>query len=154
MGAADGKARVRPALWIGLLVVMMGCNRPNLEGMRAQDLTGALAALESNLAAIHHRDADAYLSHYLESPELVIAQADGIRRGFLLFAEARRADNRWPDTLITAAPTVVWVAPGVVWAGFSYTVVESGDTARGVSERLFVKTEQGWKITVTGSMEQ
>jgi hypothetical protein len=28
------------------------------------------------------------------------------------------------------------------------------DTARGLSERVFVKTPQGWKIAVTGMMER
>lgn len=133
---------------------MMACGRPDLDAMRAQDLTGTMAALESNLSAIHERDAEAYLAHYLDSPQFVVATAGGIEQGFYWFAEARRASEQWPDTFITERPTFRWIAPGVVWGAFAYTSVEDGDTTRGVSERLFVKTERGWKIAVTGSMEQ
>jgi hypothetical protein len=122
--------------------------------VRRRDLEEAGAALATNLAAIHRRDTEAYLAHYLDSPDFVVASADSLRRGFLVFAEARRASDEWPDTLIAAPPTLVWVAPGVVWGAFRFTVVQAGDTGRGVSERLFVKTGGGWKIKVTGSMER
>lgn len=139
---------------MGMILVSAACNRPNLEAMRAQDLTGAAAVLESNLGAIHQRDAETYLAHYVDSPDLAVATAEGIRRGYLLFAEARRASADWPDTLIAGDPTLVWIAPGVVWAAFEYIAVLEGDTTRGISERVFVRTRQGWKIAVTGSMER
>jgi hypothetical protein len=70
----------------------------------------------------------------------------------VFFAEARRASSEWPDTLVAGRPTLVWTAPGVVWAGFPYTSVSGTDTERGWSERLFVKTAGGWKIAITGAM--
>jgi hypothetical protein len=132
----------------------MACGTADLEDVRRRDLEEAGAALATNLAAIHRRDTEAYLAHYLDSPDFVVASADSLRRGFLVFAEARRASDEWPDTLIAEPPTLVWVAPGVVWGAFQFTVVQAGDTGRGVSERLFVKTGAGWKIKVTGSMER
>ena len=87
-------------------------------------------------------------------PHTRAAAPHSVSRGFLFFAEARRADQTWPDTLITGTPAMVWLAPGVVWAGFEFTYVFGPDTARGVSERIFVKTRDGWRITITGSMEQ
>ncbi len=143
------------ARWIGVIVfVSAGCGAPGVESIRTRDIAEATTALETNLAAIRRGDAEAYLAHYLDSPELVIASADSLRRGFLFFAEARRADPTWPDALETEPPTMVWLAPGVVWAGFRFTAVIGHDTTWGVSERVFVKTPSGWRITVTGSMEQ
>jgi hypothetical protein len=51
-------------------------------------------------------------------------------------------------------PALIWIAPGVVWAAFEYGAVVGGDTVRGWSERLFVKTPRGWKIAVTGMMQR
>lgn len=136
------------------MVVVAGCGRLDLDGMKATELTGAMAVLESNLAAIHARDAEGYLAHYLDSPDFVVATSRGIREGFDWFSEARRASDQWPDTFIVEQPTFRWIAPGVVWGAFPYRAVEEGDTTTGVSERLFVRTRDGWRIAVTGSMEQ
>ena len=143
------------ARWVGAIAcVSVACGGLSVDAVRSRDVTEAIAALESNLAAIRRRDAEGYLAHYVDSPDLVIASADSIMRGFLFFAEARRADPTWPDTLMTGPPTVVWLSPGVVWTAFQFTAVIGPDTARGVSERVFVKTRDGWRITITGSMEQ
>jgi hypothetical protein len=136
------------------LLLLTACTAPRVEGVRSRDLEQAALALERNLQAIAGHDVEAYLSQYLDSPDFVVASADSLRRGYLLFAEARRASDDWPDTLITGDPAFVWIAPGVVWAAFEYGGVVGADTARGWSERLFVKTAQGWKIAVTGMMER
>ena len=132
----------------------VACSGPRAEMLKEQDLEGAYEAFRSNIAAIHRRDTEAYLAHYLESPELVVASADSLRRGFVLFAEARRASEDWPDTLIAGRPVLVWLGPGVVWGAYEYTVVQGGDTARGWSDRVFVKTGGGWKIAVTGTRQR
>jgi hypothetical protein len=136
----------------GLLVA--GCGRPNVEAIRQSDLEGALAAFHGNIEAIHHRDVEAYLGHYLDSPELIVAGADTIQRGFARFAEARRGNNAWPDTLMAGEPTLVWLAPGAVYGVYPYTVVERGDTSRGWSERVLVKTGGGWKVAVTSRIDR
>lgn len=143
-----------PAAAILVAMLGVGCGRPNVEGIRQSDLQGALEAFHGNIAAIHHRDVEAYLSHYLDSPELVIAGADTIQRGFERFAEARRGNNAWPDTLMAGEPTLVWLAPGVVYGVYPYTVVERGDTSRGWSERVLVKTGGGWKVAVTSRIDR
>ena len=135
-------------------VTVVACGRPNPEMLKEQDLEGAYEAFRSNIAAIHRRDTEAYLTHYLESPELVVASADSLRRGFVMFAEARRASEDWPDTLIAGRPVLMWIGPGVVWGAYEYTVVQDGDTARGWSDRVFVKTGGGWKIAVTGTRQR
>lgn len=134
--------------------LLAACGRPNIEATRQSDLEGALEAFRGNIAAIHHRDAEAYLSHYLDSPELVVAGADTIARGFSRFAEARRGTNAWPDTLMAGEPTLVWLAPGVVYGVYPYTVVERGDTSRGWSERVLVKTGGVWKVAVTSRIDR
>lgn len=130
------------------------CGGPDLEEIRANDLREAAQALQLNIVAIQRHDTEAYLSQYLDSPELTIVTTDSLVRGYFLFSEWRRASDEWPDTLVAERPQLVWVGPGVVWAAFRYATVIAGDTLRGVSERLFSKTGSGWKILVTGTNER
>lgn len=140
---------------IGLCFLpLVACGAPDAEQLRGADLREAQEALQLNIAAIQRHDTEAYLSQYLDSPEFTIVTSDSLVRGFFLFSEWRRASTEWPDTLIARRPTLVWLGPGVVWAGFQYTTVIAGDTLRGVSERLFSKTGDGWKIVVTGTNER
>jgi hypothetical protein len=145
------KRRMTVMAGLAAAVAAAACSGPSVERVRSENLEEAYQAFRTNIAAIQRGDTEAYLAHYLDSPELVIANADSVRRGFMLFAEARRADEEWPDTLIAGRPTMVWISPGVVWGTYPYTVVQRGDTTRGWSERIFVKTGGGWKIVVTGS---
>lgn len=151
VGRAQQMSVRMPAI---LAAAVMGCGVANIEALREQELQEAELAFRSNVAAIHRRDAEGYIAHYLDSPALVIAGADSLRRGFLAFAEARRASTEWPDTLIAGNPTVVWVAPGVVYGAYPYTVVQDGDTASGWSERVLVKTGGAWKVAVTSRIDR
>lgn len=144
----------RRAVSLAALALLGACVGRETEAVRARDVTEAAEALTRNIEAINRHDVEAYLAQYLESPELVVVSADSLRRGYLRFAEARRASRDWPDTLLVGEPSLVWISPGVVWAAFEYGGVVGRDTARGLSERLFVKTPQGWKIAVTGMMER
>ncbi len=148
------RAVLTGALALGGVVLLSGCTKRQVDAIRSRDLREAAAALDQNIEAIQRKDVDAYLEQYLDSPNLVIVSADSLRRGYLPFAEARRASDEWPDTLIVGPPALIWVAPGVVWGGFEYEGVVGRDTARGWSERLFVKTGRGWRIAVTGMMER
>ena len=137
-----------------LLISSVGCGRPDIERIRSEDLEGALAAFRSNIAAIHQRDTESYLAHYLDSPWFVVANADSVRMGFLAFAETRRNSDTWPDTLIAGEPTLAWIAPGVVYGAYPYTVTIEGSTTSGWSERVFVRTGGGWKIAVTSVIQR
>lgn len=139
---------------LGQAILLNGCADRTARRIRASDLEQAYDAIQLNIAAIQRRDAEAYLAQYLDSPDFVVAAPDSLRQGYLLFAEARRASDQWPDSLIASNPTVVWIAPGVVWGAFEYASVMGRDTAWGLSERLLVKTGEGWKIAVTGAMER
>lgn len=116
---------------------------------RDRDSTRALAAFRGNIAAIHARDRARYLEHYLQSPRLVRAGPAGLQHGFRPFAEPR--DTTWPDTLIASHFRVTPVADGVVYGAYHYRVVQDGVSSRGVSERVLVRTPEGWKVAVTSA---
>jgi hypothetical protein len=71
-------------------------------------------------------------------------------QGFAPLAAERRSSTAWPDTLVANRPRLVWLGPGVVWGAYRYVAVQDGATAEGWSERIFVKTADGWKIAMTG----
>src|SRR3989442_1576084 len=104
-------------------------------------------AFRGNIAAIHARDRAAYLSHYLHTPELARVGPDGLRQGYDEFA--RGAGEGWPDTLVATHLRIVPVAPDVAYGVYRYRVVDTSGSARGVSERVFVRTPAGWKVAVT-----
>lgn len=150
---SDRRIAMRGAwLVVVSLSISAACTGPRIDSVRNDDLDGARRALALNLVAIQRHDVEAYLAQYEESPDLAVLDADSLHLGYVIFAEARRASDDWPDTLISGKPTLLWIAPGVVWAAFPYTSVTAGDTSSGWSERLFLKTVGGWKIAMTGAM--
>lgn len=112
-----------------------------------QAQTGALEAFQSNIAAIHARDRAAYLSYYLHTPALARVGPDGLRQGYDEFA--RGAGTGWPDTLVATHFRIVPVTPDVAYGVYRYRVVDSSGSVRGVSERVLVRTPDGWKVAVT-----
>src|SRR5712691_13435280 len=109
--------------------------------------TTPLDAFRGNIAAIHARDRAAYLSHYLHTPALARVGPDGLRQGYDEFA--RGAGDGWPDTLVATHLRIVPVSPDVAYGVYRYRVVDTSGSARGVSERVFVRTPAGWKVAVT-----
>src|SRR5216110_2954469 len=106
-----------------------------------------LDAFRANIAAIHARDRAAYLSHYLQTPALARVGPDGLQQGYEEFARGAGAD--WPDTLVATHFRIVPVTPDVAYGVYRYRVVDSSGSARGVSERVLVRTPAGWKVAVT-----
>src|SRR5438128_10128086 len=104
-------------------------------------------AFRGNIAAIHARDRAAYLSHYLHTPALARVGPDGLRQGYEDFANGR--DAGWPDTLVATHLRIVPLSPDVAYGVYRYRVVDSSGSARGVSERVFIRTPSGWKVAVT-----
>lgn len=104
-------------------------------------------AFAGNIAAIHARDRAAYLSHYLRSPRLARAGPNGLSLGYEEFA--RGATGDWPDTLVATHLAVVPITADVAYGVYRYRVVSGGASQRGVSERVLVKTPDGWKVAVT-----
>jgi imidazolonepropionase-like amidohydrolase len=113
----------------------------------SSDTAEARRVFEGNISAIHQRDRARYLSYYLESDRLARTGPGGLELGFDNWS-ARR-DSTWPDTLVARDLRLVPVAPGVVYGAYHYRVTQRGVTSEGISERVFIRTPQGWKIGVS-----
>jgi hypothetical protein len=111
------------------------------------DTVEARRLFEENIDAIHKRDRARYLATYLHSSSLARNGPGGLDLGYDTWS-ARR-DSTWPDTLIARNLRVLPVSPGVVYGTYCYTVTQHDTTTSGVSERIFVKTPEGWRIVVT-----
>ncbi|HJU66968.1 MAG TPA: amidohydrolase family protein [Gemmatimonadaceae bacterium] len=138
----------RFALAVPLLVA---CARtasvPVTSASASSDTAEARRVFEGNISAIHQRDRTRYLSYYLESDRLARTGPGGLELGFETWS-ARR-DSTWPDTLVARDLRLVPLVPGVVYGTYHYRVTQRGVTSEGISERVFVKTPQGWKIAVS-----
>jgi hypothetical protein len=149
-------ARVLPAARIALLLSMLAAvacvgltattSQPSPVSLAA-DTIEARRLFEENIDAIHKRDRARYLATYLHSNSLGRNGPGGLDLGYESWS-ARR-DSTWPDTLIARNLRVLPIAPGVVYGTYCYTVTQRDTTTSGVSERIFVKTPQGWRIAVT-----
>ena len=113
----------------------------------ASDTVEARRLFEENIDAIHKRDRARYLATYLHSSTLGRNGPGGLELGYDTWS-ARR-DSTWPDTLIARNLRVLPIVPGVVYGTYCYTVTQKDTTSSGVSERIFVKTPEGWRIGVT-----
>lgn len=116
----------------------------------AQDSAEALATFRENIAAIHTRNKPRYLATYVHTERLVRHSPTALETGYAGWPAI--TDNAWPDTLMVREMRVVPIAPGVVYGYYRYIGVPSpGDTLTGVSTRVFVRTPEGMRITVTAS---
>ena len=113
----------------------------------AADSAAALALFRANIDAIHKRNHAGYLATYLQSARLVRSGPEGPNLGFENWSARERA--RWPDTLIATDLRVVPIAPGVVYGTYRFDVRYGDSTSVGISERVFVRTPEGWRIAVT-----
>ncbi len=140
------------ALLITLAAGMGAAARPaGARNARTADSAQALAAFRSNIAAIHARDRARYLEHYLQSPHLVRAGPAGLQYGYEPMAAAPA--DAWPDTLAASHFRVTPLADGVVYGAYHYRVTQGGVSSRGISERVLVRTPDGWKIAVTTAFD-
>jgi hypothetical protein len=113
----------------------------------ASDTVDARRLFEENIDAIHKRDRARYLATYLHTNTLGRNGPAGLELGYESWS-ARR-DSTWPDTLIATNLRVLPIAQGVVYGTYCYTVTQKDTTSSGVSERVFVRTAEGWRIAVT-----
>jgi hypothetical protein len=135
-----------------LLVAASACtpvsaNTGLLTGSISSDTVEARRLFEQNIDAIHKRDRARYLATYLHTEALARNGPGGLELGYEGWS-ARR-DSTWPDTLVAQNLRVQSIAPGVVYGTYCYTVTQKDTTSSGVSERVFLKTSEGWKIAVT-----
>jgi imidazolonepropionase-like amidohydrolase len=118
-----------------------------LAAQAVPDTAAARRVFEANIAAIHRRDRAAYLALYLDAPTFARNGPGGLQLGYAPMAAAR--DTTWPDSLIATDLRLVPVRPGVVYGQYRYRVTQAGVTTHGTSERIFVRTPQGWRIAVS-----
>ena len=123
---------------------------PTDQCVTTKDSAEALAIFRENLAAIHQRDKARYLKTYVHTERLVRHSPTALETGYEGWSAITQ--NSWPDTLIVKEMRVVPLAPGVVYGYYRYIGVPTpGDTLNGVSTRVFVRTPEGMRITVTSS---
>jgi hypothetical protein len=136
---------------LALLAVTAACTpaqaNTGVSAASASDTVEARRVFEENIDAIHKRDRARYLATYLHTEGLARNGPAGLELGYEGWS-ARR-DSTWPDTLIARNLRVHPIAPGVVYGTYCYTVTQKDTTSSGVSERVFVKTPEGWRIAVT-----
>ena len=111
------------------------------------DTLEARRLFEENIDAIHKRNRPRYLATYLQTNALARNGPAGLELGY--DGWSARRDSTWPDTLIARNLRVHPLAPGVVYGTYCYTVTQKDTTLSGVSERVFVKAPEGWRIAVT-----
>jgi imidazolonepropionase-like amidohydrolase len=111
----------------------------------AADLAAAHAVFERNLQAIRDKDRAAYLSCYLDSERLVRTGPSGFVLGSLAAGEGQE----WPDHIAAEDLRLTPVQPGLVYGTYRYRVRYGTREDAGISERLFTRTDQGWKIAVS-----
>jgi hypothetical protein len=125
----------------------VGARAERPTGTTTRDTVEARALFETNIDAIHKHDRARYLATYLHSATLARNGPAGLELGYENWSALR--DSSWPDTLIATNLRVLPISPGVVYGTYCYTVTQHDTTSSGVSERVFVKTAQGWRIAVT-----
>jgi len=133
-----------------ILLVVLLLSSVSLKAENA-DVAAARALFEANIDAIRQRNLDAYLACYLHSPLLVKGGPTGFTTGYDDFARAR---GPWPDSIEASDLHLSELQPGFVYGTYRYRVrYTGGDEHTGISERLFVRTAEGWKIAVTGAID-
>ena len=120
---------------------------PDAAAERAADSLAALAAFRSNIDAIQKRDRARYLEPYLRSPLLTLAGVGGVEFGYESFVEG--VDDTWPDTLVATHFSLTPLADGVAYGTYRYRFVQGDADVRGLSERVLVRTPDGWRVAVT-----
>src|SRR3989442_6226840 len=105
------------------------------------DLEAARALFEKNLDAIRRRDRDAYLACYLHADTLARTGPDGPQLGYDSLSKETGSD--WPDLFDGLDLQLVPVRPGLVYGTYRYRVRYGPREDSGISERFFVKTEDG-----------
>ena len=110
----------------------------------APDVVEARALFRRNVEAIAHRDREAYLACYLRSETLARTGPTGAQLGFSGLEKS--VGEGWPDTFEALDLRLVPVRAGVVYGTYRYRVRFGLEERTGLSERLFLKTPEGWKI--------
>jgi len=127
-------------------------------GDETHDLQAARALFERNIAAIQERDREAYLACYLPSDALVRTGPTGMQFGWddLASGTPPSDSDDWPWSLEARDLQLARVRDGVVYGTYRYHVIfeRGGPAQSGLSERVFVETDDGWRIAVSTAFPQ
>ena len=115
------------------------------------DEAAARALFERNLQAIRDRDRQAYLDCYLADERLVVGGFGAPTRGYEAFAAG--AGDTWPDSFEAFDLQVFGLTDDVVFGRYRYRVRYDQDVQEGISERVFLRTPEGWRIAVSTAFE-
>src|SRR5262245_52111530 len=138
-----GARGCRLAIVLALVLCVPGLGRADT----TSDLAGARGVFERNLDAIRNHDGQAYLTCYLHSPLLARTGGTGFSLGYDSLAAS--IGNSWPDHFESLDLKLTPIRDGLVYGTYRYRVRYGATEQSGLSERLFVNTSGGWKITVT-----
>jgi len=114
------------------------------------DVAAARRLFEANLDTIRHKDRKAYLACYLDSPTMAKSGPEGMTVGYDAF---EKGTDSWPDVYDAQDLRLTPVRPGFVYGTYRYRVRYGKEEHAGLSERFFVKTDQGWRIAVTTAFD-
>jgi imidazolonepropionase-like amidohydrolase len=143
-GISRTVVRVAAACMVLLPAAMESTNHAS----ENKDVSSARILFQRNLDAIQARDRQAYLDCYWQSEKLARTGFGGMQLGYEDHAK-QSSDDSWPDLFEARDLQLVALQPGVVYGSYRYRVHYGKDEQTGISERLFLKTEAGWKIAVT-----
>jgi hypothetical protein len=121
----------------------------------ADDLASVREVFQRNITAIQERDREAYLACYLESEALVRGGADGVQLGYRGLADGAPATggDDWPDELLATDLELYPVTDGVIYGCYRFRATFGTTVRHGVSERVFLRTSDGWRIAVTTAFD-
>ena len=122
---------------------------------REGELAAARAVFERNISAIQDKDRDAYLGCYRADETLIRVGPEGAKMGYEELATGTSTTPEdWPSRLDADDMQLRWLGPGYVYGLYRYRVTIAGKTTEGISERVFVRGPDGWKIQVTTAFER
>ncbi len=140
-------AGILAAALAGLLASDLGAGAGPAAADTASDLADARRLFEKNLDAIRRRDRDAYLACYLRSPGLARTGSQGFTLGYESLAAS--TGSGWPDHFEALDLRLTPVRDGLVYGTYRYRVRYGATEQAGLSERLFARTPEGWRIAVS-----
>jgi imidazolonepropionase-like amidohydrolase len=136
---------------LSMVAFLLVANGTSALGTETPEVAEARRLFHRNLDAIAHRDSTAYLACYLHSDTLARTGPTGAELGFSGLEKS--AGEAWPDTFEALDLRLVPVRPGVVYGTYRYRVRYGAEEHAGLSERVFLKTPEGWRIAVSTAFD-
>ena len=146
---------MRPGSWIPAVLLLASMAVPVGAQSPAQtevnDLEAARALFERNLDAIRNHDTEAYLACYWPNERFTRNGNQGPVTGYADWAQS--LGEGWPEVFEAEDMHLTWITAGVVYGSYRYHVVIEGAESTGISERVFLRTDEGWRIAVSTAFE-